>query len=270
MSIQDYIHKETAGPGYYKIPFIIAMVDNSNTLIKLPYPAQDTDPAFVGPPRPGESIYGVEFMVNPRTLSNNQSKIINRTQTMTSFVEDHWGDELDTLTFQGQTATFVTGGNDLYSLKNSPGSSTQKFLASGGLTDSKIQARSLLFNYAGVSSNAYEGMGINDTEIGLTVTDRRQSVSYRQFKRLVDLFRVNGCFFDSSGMLSTRYYIMLSYGSMSFKGYFESLDITEEASNPYKFSFTITYKVESTVFSYVDKNSSNINYSAFRGVSADA
>jgi len=253
MSTQEYIHRESMGSPHAKIPFILAMVDSNGTLQNLNYPPQEgllsTD-----------IIMGVELMVNPRSISNNQSKIINRTQTMTSFLEDHWGDELDTLSFQGQTATFVTGGNDLYSIRNSTGNSpVREFLKSKGLTDPKLLARSLLFNYAGTSFRATDGMGMNDTEIGLTVSQRRQTVSYHQFKRMVDLIRANGCFFDSMGMLAKRNYIMLSYGSMAFKGYFENIDVTEEATNPYKFTFTVTYKSQETIFSYVDRNISEGN-----------
>jgi len=248
MSTQQFIHKENTGTPHAKIPFILAMIDSSGALQNLPFPPQEGLSST-------DTIMGVELMVNPRTISNNQSKIINRTQTMTSFLEEHWGDELDVLSFQGQSATFVTGGNDLYSIKNSVGNSpTREFLLSKGQSDPKLLARSLLFNYAGTSFSATDGMGMNDTEIGITVSKRRQTVSYHQFKRLVDLIRANGCFFDSMGMLSRRYSIQLSYGSMAFKGYFENIDITEEASNPYKFTFTITFKSQETIFSYVDKN----------------
>jgi hypothetical protein len=248
MAVQEYVSRIPGGSPHTKIPFILAMIDSNGTLVDLPYPAQE---GLLSTDR----IMGVELMVNPRTLSNNMSKIINRTQTMTSYVEDHWGDELDTLSFQGQTAAFVVGGNDIYSIKNGPGNSpTREFLKSDGLSDPKIAARSLLFNFTGTGQLNVAGMGINDNEIGLTVSKRRQSVSYIQFKRLVDLIRANGCFFDSFGMLSKRNYIMLSYGSSAYKGFFDNIDITEDSSNPYKFMFTVTFKVEETVFSYVDRN----------------
>jgi hypothetical protein len=34
-------------------------------------------------------------------------KIINRTQSMTAWIEDHWGEELDTVSIQGNTASFI-------------------------------------------------------------------------------------------------------------------------------------------------------------------
>jgi hypothetical protein len=253
MSVQQYIHREATGTPHSKIPFILAMIDKNGTLVDMPFPPQEGLTST-------DRIMGVELMVNPRTISNNQSKIINRTQTMTSFIEDHWGDEMDTLSFQGQTAAFVLGGNDIYSIKNSSGDSpTRDFLKSGGLSDPKIAARSLLFNFTGTGTLNLAGMGINDNEIGLTVSQRRQSVSYRQFKRMVDLIRANGCFFDTMGLLSKRYFMMLSYGSSSYRGYFDNIDITEEASSPYKFTFTVTFKVIETIFSYVDKN---VSYNA--------
>ncbi len=256
MSIQEYISRVPNTHPNAKIPFIISMIDSNGILKDMPFPPQE---GLLSTDR----IMGVELMINPRSISNNQAKIINRSQTMTSFVEEHWGDEIDTITFQGQSAAFVVGGDDLYSIKNGPGNSpTMEFLRTGGLTDPKVLARSLLFSFSGSTQDPMSGMGINDNEIGLTVTNRRQSVSYRQFKRMVDLIRANGCFFDTFGMLSKRYYIMLSYGSTAYKGYFESLDITEDANNPYTFAFTSTFKIEETLFSYVDRNLSynNINW----------
>ena len=246
MAVQEYISRVVNGPPQIKIPFIVAMINDNGNLQNLPFPPQEGVETT-------DTIMGVELMVNPRSISNNMSKIINRTQTMTAFVEDHWGDELDTISFQGQTATFVVGGNDVYSIKNSAGYSPTKDFLQRAATYGSNKA-DLLYNFTGSPGNPLIGMGINDNEIGTTVTKRRKSVSYIQFKRFVDLIRANGCFYDSSGFVSRRLYIMLSYGSSAYKGFFDNIDITEEAQSPFKFIFTVTFKVEETIYSYVDKN----------------
>jgi hypothetical protein len=248
MPQQNQIIRENHGSPHRKIPFIIAMIDSNGNIQTLPFPPQEGI-------RPEDRIYGIELMINPQSMSSNLSKIVNRTQTMTAFVEDHWGEELDTITFQGYTATFVTGGTDIYSIRNSPSNSSpvKKFLQTGGLSDPNIQFRSELASYAGVPGYGGEGMGVRDREIGLTTSQRRKSVSYRLFKRFVDLIRINGCTFDTFGLVSKRYYLMLSYGNSAYRGYFESIDVTEMATSPFRFQYTVTFKSEQTIYSYTNQ-----------------
>jgi len=227
MPIDNLIVRQNHGNPNLKIPFIIAMVDINNTIITMPFPEGVTA---------AEKIYGIELMINPASLSSNLSKIINRTQTMTAFVEEHWGEELDTITFQGMTAAFVTGGNDIYSVRSSPSSTSpvKKYLKNS------------------VASPQVGGVvgSLSDKEIGLTTSNRRLSVSYSHFKRFLDIIRINGCIYDSFGMISQRNYILLSYGNSSFRGYFESIDVTESATNPFRFQYTITFKSEETLYTY--------------------
>jgi hypothetical protein len=206
------------------IPFILSMIDIDGVIKTLPYPSQDGKTT-------GDIIYGIELMVNPASLSNNMSKMVTRTQTMTAFLEEHWGEELDTLSFQGSTATFVNGGTDTYNVR---------------LYDSETSPIKQFYRYAGTGTTS-----VHDDEPGITTSNRRNSVSYRQFLRLLDLFRANGCTFDASGFVKNRYYVYLSFGSEAYRGLFESIDVTEDASNPFKFVYTITFKSEETVFSYV-------------------
>jgi hypothetical protein len=217
------------------IPVTVAMIDSDGIVQAIPFKAlpfsDEISRTFYD-----EVIYGVELIVNPSTLSTNISKIINRTQTMTCFVEDHWGEEIDTITLQGFTAAFVTGVQDIYTSRVHQNSPTKDYLER---TTGAVQ---------GVRGY---GSGIHDDEIGLTTSQRRKSVSYRHFKRLIDLFRVNGCFFDSFGMVSKRYYIMINYGSSAYKGFFESIDVTEIGENPFRFQYTITFKSQETIYSYI-------------------
>jgi len=245
MAQTSYIKRESTGSPHLKIPFIIAMIDSNGSLQTLPFPPQE---GAVPDSQRGvelDRIYGIELMVNPQSLISNLSKVVNRTQTMTSFVEDHCGEDLDTITFQGHTAAFVTGGNDIYSLRLNESSPTNTFLKKG-------TERSNLFSAVGLDS-AGAGMGVQDNEIGLTVSRRKTSVSYRQFKRLIELIRINGCTYDSRGMISKRYYIMLSFGNSAYRGFFESIDVTEIATSPYRMQFTINFKSEETLYSYTNQ-----------------
>jgi hypothetical protein len=217
------------------VPVIIAMIDSDGIIQAIPFKALPFSDE-VSRELYDEVIYGVELMINPASLSTNISKIINRTQTMTCFIEDHWGEEIDTITLQGFTAAFVTGAQDIYTSRVHQNSPTKNYLER---TTGAVQG---IRGY---------GSGIHDDEIGLTTSQRRRSVSYRHFKRLLDLFRVNGCFFDSFGLVFKRYYIMVSYGSSAYKGFFESIDVTETAENPFRFQYTITFKSQETIYSYI-------------------
>ena len=246
MPLQNSIYRAEYGNPVTKIPIIIAMIDSDGSLKNIPFksmPFNDYEQAALsgaGIDLTTETIYGIELMINPASMSTNISKIVNRTQTMTSFVEDHWGEEIDTITLSGFTAAFVTGGTDIYSIRlNEKNSPTKDYLQQ---TNGTIQG---IRGY---------GSGIHDDEIGLTTSQRRKSVSYRHFKRLLDLFRLNGCFFDTFGLVSKRYSIMISYGRAAYRGYFESIDVTETAENPFRFQYTMTFKSQETVYSYIGQS----------------
>jgi len=232
MSEADFIKRYPHGSTHNKIPFIVSMIDSDYNPITIPYPPEEVLLGY-----PGEQIYGVELIINPSTLSSNLAKTISRTPSMTAFVEDHWGEELDTLTVQGHTATFVTGGTDIYSMKLSPANNA---------------TRDFVRKYKSVSYGP--GVGIDDSDPGVTVSQRRKSLSYKQFKRLLDIFRLNGCLFDSFGMVSRRYYIMMSFGNVAYKGFFENVDVTEVATDPFRYQYTITFKSEETLYSYINRD----------------
>lgn len=268
---QQYIYKENFGPPYSKTPFTFALIDGNGTLQGMTYPPMYLDktgdklteqfsifqvPSNGKIPDQKPTILGIELMVNPASLSTNMAKIVNRNQSMVSWVEDHWGEELDTLTFQGKTAAFVTGGNDLYSIRlNESETSPTKRYSRNAVVNEDI--RNDLYSTIGVSSSLSAGSGVKDFEIGLTTSRRRWSVSYRLFKRFIDLIRYNGCFFDNQGFVAKRYYIMLSYGNSAYRGLFESIDLSEDASSPFNFTSTITFKSEQTIYSYVNKGNTS-------------
>jgi hypothetical protein len=77
--------------------------------------------------------------------------------------------------------------------------------------------------------------------------------------RLLDLFRANGCLYDDQGFIKLRYWIVISYGYSSYRGYFESFDVTEDAKTPYRFIYNAVFKAEETVYNYVDPGKTYFN-----------
>jgi len=170
------------------VSVFVATVDKDGNLVKYQMNNQP-DP-----------ILGLILMVNPAAASVNMSKIINRTQTMVGWLEEHWGEEMDTITFQGSSAAF------LY---------------------------------------APEGLATAET--------RKQTPSYIEMKRLISIMNANGAVFDDWGLVKERVYIQVSYDYASYRGYIESFDITEAAESPYRFVYTITFKAEKTIYSFMSR-----------------
>lgn len=183
-----------------------------------------------------QPIIGMILSVNPSTVNANLSKIVGRTQSMVGWIEDHWGEELDTITFQGSTAAFI------YSpvLPDSQ----------NGLPSVQIMSYFNEFDSIANTSNVapkgntplYTGLagGIN----------RQNSISYQEFKKIIQIMNGNGAIFDSMGFVSQRIYVQLSYDYASYRGYFISIDTTEDSASPYRFTYTITFKSEKTIYTF--------------------
>jgi len=181
-------------------------------------------------------------MINPASISVNLAKIINRTQTMVAWVEDHWGEEIDTVTLNGSSAAFIIGGTSLRDL-------------SGSMKRESVDKATAMGDF-------YSYMGLNDYSVqtpaikkllqneGLNVRDRRDTASYREMKKLVEIFSANGCIYDGSGFVSERKFIRITYDYSSYLGYFESFDLTEDSVTPFKFVYTITFKSEKTIYRF--------------------
>jgi len=242
-TLADYLSGSVSSRYKDVLPFFMELIDDNGNPARL----FDDD----------QEVYAVKFDVNPTTINMNMAKMVNRTQTMTGWVEDHWGEELDTITFQGSTAAFIVGGNSLYGVRR------------GAVTAEQAAE----FNRRKPPDDAF---GVVDTEsnvtppdaIGLTTAYRRQSVSYRRLKRILQAMATNGCRFgktlvttasesttpvqsNSLGLVSGRSYIRISSDYLNAVGYLESFDVTEAAEMPFRIQYTITFKAEKTELTYV-------------------
>jgi hypothetical protein len=225
-NIQSYLYNSqavTSAPD--KVKFIIQTVDGNGRPFK--YVVN------------GYNIVGIKLTINPSSVSVNLAKMINRTQTMSSWVEDHWGEELDTITFQGSSAGFIWEGPTPY------------IKTPQGVTQTAQEVRTIFNQYNDIADlGSTEPHGVGDNS-GLTVKRRRDTVSYNEFRQLMQLMNANGASFDTRGLVSDRLFIQLSYDYASYLGYFESFDLTESADTPFRFIYTITFKAEKTVYSFL-------------------
>jgi hypothetical protein len=205
-------------------PMIIDMVDSNMKPVLIEF--QD-----------GSRIIALKLFPNPDSLTISSSKIVNRYNTMTRWVEEHWGDDLDTINFSGSTYSF----NAEY----------------------KANVRT-----------------------GLTSVFRNYSESYKFLKELVSLYRTNGYLYQEPngyamtkspttekelfeysmtnrfllqnpsfqnrhprhGMIRERLYIRITFDYVTFIGYFESFDITEDTTSPFRLLYSGVYKAEKTIW----------------------
>jgi len=242
LNVSDYLHNYAAVPIAKGSPFYVEMVNSSGIGVPLPIKKNNTKRANLNSE---PVILGIRLMVNPTTLSVNMSKIVNRTQTMTAWIEDHWGEEMDTVTLQGSTAGFVIGADSLRSAGKIHQGLTEQTSVAGA------NARAEFYQDLGLV-NSSDSLGVN-VEPGLTTAYRRYSVSYREWKKLIEIFSYNGCIFDQQGFVKDRHFIRLTYDYAAFIGYFESVDTTEDAASPYRFTYNITFRAERTLYRFANR-----------------
>ena len=226
------------------LPFFIEMIDRSNRPVTIPWPPRTNNADSE------VRVLGIKLIINPASLSVNMAKIVNRTQSMVGWIEEHWGDEIDTVTLSGSTAAFVTG-RTLLSSANVRNSNNRQ---------DKAQARADFYQSLGFTDDpivSQENRGYLRLDPGLTTRYRRDSISYGQMKDLVRIFASNGCVFDPQGFVRDRRFIRISYDYSSYVGYFESIDVTEDATAPFRFTYTITFKAERTSYKFLTRNSIN-------------
>lgn len=227
-ALDSYLYNRGIPRGPDKLKFFI-------TTVKLqPNGSYANVPYFIN----GQTLVGIVLLINPTSLSLNLSKMINRTQTMTGWIEDHWGEELDTITFQGSSASFLWGG---------PWAEVPE----GPLDQSPQEIQKMFNDYMDLPDlGVEEPVGLGDHS-GLTAKRRRETLSYDEFRKITQLMNANGAKFDMQGLVKERLFIQLSYDYSCYRGYFESVDITEDSTTPFKFIYTITFKSEQTIYSFL-------------------
>ncbi len=115
--------------------------------------------------------------VNTNSLEESYAKLINRMVTRGGFVEQHWGEELDSISCSGSTGAFVSSRTGLAVLNRKASIAYRKYLElvalyrnGGGVYDQ----RGNLVLYGGINlhfdSNIYNGYFEN-----LTVTENTDS-----------------------------------------------------------------------------------------------
>ncbi len=205
--------------------FYIEMVDENLKTVDLPTS------------NPNIRLRALRLGVNPQSLSINSAKIVNRYPTLTRWVEEHWGDELDNISIQGSTLAFILFpnqsllGNEFGGLNVSERNLTSPY--------QELQQLVRIFQTNGLIYQGEKDTDSNGNTENIIVEVEGQSV----LDDTVD-FPVH----PRLGMVKERLYVKLSYDYGIFIGYFESFDVVEDAASPYRMTYSINFKAEKTVW----------------------
>jgi hypothetical protein len=176
----------------------------------------------------GQKISSLKLNMSPQSLVVNAAKKINRVQTMIRWAEEHWGDEMDQISFSGSTFAFI----------HFPKAGEK---AGGGLC---VDSRNLTAPFQELQHlvNIYKTNGAVYQEEELGANEQpREFFNYGDPSRPILLRR-----HPRAGFIKYRLYIRLRCDFAEFIGYFESFDITEDASSPFKLSYKASFKSEFT------------------------
>jgi len=132
--------------------------------------------------------------VNPTNLKTSYKQLINRRRTIGGFLEQHWGEELDSMSMSGITSNFYG-------------------------------------------------------PLGLTNLKRRDTDSFREFEKFVQIYRNNGSLYDEkTSMIVAQGSIIMSYDSCIYSGYFESFNINETIDKNFNLQYDLSFKVTKELF----------------------
>jgi hypothetical protein len=186
----------------------------------------------------GLVVTSLKMSPNPEALTINSAKMINRYQTLTRWVEEHWGDEIDVITMSGSSFSFFG-----YALNGRyPGLVAE----SRRLTEPYKYLKELqkLFTYDGFimqDNRTYEG------SVGSLRVEGFVNPVVEQFLNDPDNFEfVNN--HPREGMVKERLYINFAFDYFSCMGYLDTFDIVEDSKSPYRMTYTLVFKSEKTVY----------------------
>jgi len=161
--------------------------------------------------------------VNPKSMSINRTKLIERIQTMGGWVEQHWGDAPTEISLEMSTGGFMR----LYTgMVSSTGS---------GQAGEKVMPSSM-----------------KPVEEQKT-SARRETIAYDKYLDMLALFHNNGQIYDTEGNVVLHGQIKMTFEGHSFWGWFSSFTVSEAADMPYEFTLSANFTVQReshTLYSY--------------------
>lgn len=149
--------------------------------------------------------------VNPKTMTMHYEKNVTRIQTKGGFVEQHWGDSAERISFNLATGGFMR----LYAgLSSKTGSSFQGNLQSTGPAMTAVQGR-------------------------------RETIAYDKYLDLLAMFHNNGSIYDVNGNIVLQGYMKITFDGGVYIGWFDGdFTVTESALKPYQFELSTNFNID--------------------------
>ncbi len=149
----------------------------------------------------------VEMYINPQQVVFNHTKKITSTRTKGGFVVQYWGDDLDTLQLTGTTGS------------------------------AGIEAIEVLYDIYRSEQLSESGLSV------LGQIEKRYNKSLTTDKKQDDNSQTA---YHSSDLVSRATQVTLWYGNKRYYGFFTNFSITESASSPGEYTYTINFTVWKT------------------------
>jgi len=209
-------------------PFFLRMVDSN------------MQPCIISMSAGAWYVSGVRLSPNPESISINSAKVISRYQTMSRWVEDHWGDEIDVISLSGSTFSFFGYGLN----KKFPGLVAE----ARGYTEAYKSLRSLL-NVFSADGFILQDAKTYDAGIGSLRTQPMELVAVGSEEFFFDpdnaSFKGNH---PREGLVKERLYMNLVFDYLSCYGYVDTFDIAESSASPFRMTYTMVFKSEKTIY----------------------
>jgi hypothetical protein len=172
-------------------------------------------------------IIGLALNLSPETLTINAVNVVNRYQTLTSWVEEHWGEDLDQVSFSGKSMGLITEKNGV------------KYLATDTRVDSPAyqEMKSLVDLY---QTNGIVLQGASVGDVNRPARNFYTPNSLESVRRILSHPR--------TGLIQERLYVSITFDFMQCIGYFESFELVEDAETPFLFNYSVNFKSEMTTY----------------------
>lgn len=97
-----------------------------------------------------------------------------------------------------------------------------------------------------ITASGSTGAFIN-TNVGLAAgKPRRASIAFAKYEDLIAVYRNNGMIYDDNGNIIFSGQIRILFDGNTYNGYFSTFAPVEEASQPFTFQLSWTFKVKTT------------------------
>jgi hypothetical protein len=198
----------------------------------------------------GTVIQALKLAPNPDNLVISSAKIINKYNTMTRWVEEHWGDDMDTVSFSGSTFSFMSYG---------PGSG---LTAANRIDTNSYQMLKALVKFYRMNGCIYQDSNTYESSDTIAETNTKSDMDFTKIDQSqygsvlgnisTTSFLLKYPSFDGdhprAGLVKERLYLKLTFDYVSFVGYFDSFDVTEDSANPFRMTYNALFKAERTKY----------------------